>query len=572
MATTSLIPAHSPFNYNVGINYESWLLFPPGANNNALIKADIDAITENFKLIKTFHGAGVGTSDIIIDPTQAAVIKAVVAKPGVELVMGTNVSALVQTSDTGKFSAGLMTTRHYTDTWVQKLIEAFGGVANVNKSLKLISLGNEIDLHGPPPGSPQFNTYIKWIEQAFDNLSASLKAKGLASIPVSTTIANYPSVASANRVASEIVAYIENHWSPKWNAGHAFTLFNQYTLAVKGQGAKSTDFAPVKTYFSNVQNQLGPDLSVFVGETGYSDTYGANNQKLVYEQIFQWLEGQHASGGRTVPLFAFDAFDRPDQAGYEVGFGIYSGDGVTAPTGLKPAVRSLIPDWTDDPINVHSRGNNSLYGSAAADTFRALAGHDTVLSAEGHDRVLAGNGNDLVAGGSGNDEIHGGRGHDEIEGEDGNDVLRGSHGNDTLTGGNGNDSLFGGADADRLSGGRGADRLSGGGDDDVLDGGNRDDVLFGRAGNDTLIGGRGGDVMVGGEGDDVFALEKLPGTDVVRDFGGGDHFGLTDGLTFADLSFDETARGTQISADGEVLAIVLDVAPTDLTADDFISL
>ena len=50
MATDPLIPANSPFNYNLGINYDAW-------NPGTTISADLTQITKDFKLIKTYHDA-----------------------------------------------------------------------------------------------------------------------------------------------------------------------------------------------------------------------------------------------------------------------------------------------------------------------------------------------------------------------------------------------------------------------------------------------------------------------------------------------------------------------------------
>ena len=90
-----LIPAKTPFNYNVGVNYESWEYGRKGYS----IKADLDQITQKFGLIKTYHDVAVGTSNPtvpVIDPTQQQVINYVVKTPNVQLVMGTVTDALAQ--------------------------------------------------------------------------------------------------------------------------------------------------------------------------------------------------------------------------------------------------------------------------------------------------------------------------------------------------------------------------------------------------------------------------------------------------------------------------------------------
>ena len=309
MALDPLIPINTPFSYNIGINYETW----ENGRTGYSITADLDQITQYFGLIKTFHDAAVGTAnpnDPIIDPTQQQVISYVANTANVELAMGTNNNALAQGGFGQPWAPGLMTSSTYTDKWVQMIIGSFGSAEQAKTHLKMILLGNEIDMNGPPPNDPSFGAYQSWIQQSFDNLSASLTKYGLASIPVSTTIANY---GSGNAVAVNISAYIQSHWSNGWVGGRPVVFYNQYTQGPTEAPMSSTDYNPVISYFESVYQQLGGKIEPSIGETGYSAFYGQANQVKVYDQISAWLNRQYANGGRTVPLFAFDAFDQPSR-------------------------------------------------------------------------------------------------------------------------------------------------------------------------------------------------------------------------------------------------------------------
>lgn len=498
-----LIPAKTPFGYNVGINYESWEAGRTGYS----IEADLNQIYKNFHLIRTYHDAAVGTSDPtmpVIDGTQAQVIDWVVGHPGAELVMGTNNSALAQGGFGAPWSAGLMTSRTYTDAWVEMLIDAFGSVAKVKAGLRAILLGNELDMNGPPPSDGSFDEYVNtWIPQSFDNLKASLAAKGLGSIPVSTTIANY---GATNEVSVKIPAYIAAHWSAAWNNGEPFVLFNQYTP----NDQKSTDFGPVEAYFEAVEKALGATLEVFVGETGYSDDWGAANQAKVLKQMFGWLGGQRTeSGGKTVPLFLFDAFDRPDYPPGQIGFGVYGENAKSQPTGIKAALAGVIPGWTDRAITKASDSSEALYGTRHADTLKAQAGDDVVLGLDRADRLFGQAGSDLLAGYAGKDE------------------LRGGHG---------------------------------------------DDVLLGGRGSDILVGCYGRDEFTGGGGRDRFVLTGL-GTDTILDFQDGkDHFQLANGLRFGKLDIVQVGEDAEIRSGGEVVAVIEGVDAALLGRDDFFAL
>ena len=96
-----------------------------------------------------------------------------------------------------------------------------------------------------------------------------------------------------------------------------------------------------------------------------------------------------------------------------------------------------------------------------------------------------------------------GAGDDVIIGSKGNNSEWGQAGADTLTGANGDDQLNGEDGADSLDGGKGADNLFGGLDDDVLLGGAHNDYLGGDAGADRLEGGAGLDYLWGGDGADT---------------------------------------------------------------------
>lgn len=491
-----LVPSKTPFGYNVGVNYESWEVGRTGYS----ISADLAQISQNFKLVRTYHDSESGTTPVI-DGTQLQVIQWMVANPGMELVMGTNNSALAQ-GTYGSWSAGLMTSSTYTDAWVQMLIDAYGSVAKVKANLKAILLGNEVDMNGPPPSDPNFDAYVNtWIPQSFDNLKASLAAAGLGSIPISTTIANY---GTSNVVSVNVPAYISAHWSSDWNNGEPFVLFNQYT----GDNQESTQYGPVEQYFESVETALGASLEVFIGETGYSTDWGAANQTDVYTQIFAWLNGMRTDGGgKTVPIFLFDAFDRPAYPNGQVGFGVYAEGANSQPAGLKPGLASVFPSWTTKPVTKASNDSESLYGEA------------------GKQKIFAKDGDDIVLG------------------------LGGA------------DKLFGEAGFDLLMGHGGKDRLSGGKHMDMLDGGH---------GDDWLAGGRGDDTLSGGEGADVFVLAIGHGADIVVDFADGiDRFGLKGDLRFRALEFVASGDDTEVRHDGAVLAVVQNVGVGAFDRGDF---
>jgi len=133
----------------------------------------------------------------------------------------------------------------------------------------------------------------------------------------------------------------------------------------------------------------------------------------------------------------------------------------------------------------------------------------------------------------------------ELGGTAQRDTLLGSAGNDTLIGGAGRDELYGRGGADLLVGERG------------------NDELFGGLGRDTLYGGPGQDRMTGGNGRDVFVLETGGGKSIILDFTRQDRLGLSEGISFDDLTIEQRGANVRIRLDNDVLTLINDV-DTDL--------
>src|SRR5206468_244692 len=153
------------------------------------------------------------------------------------------------------------------------------------------------------------------------------------------------------QVALQATDYIQTHWKSTWNGGKPIVFFNQYTEGTQNAPMSSTNFGTVKSYFAGVDSALKGKVEVFIGETGYSSFYTQLNQNTVYQQITTWLNGQYSSGRKTVPVFAFDAFDQPHpphDVPVERQFGIYGQNGSFKPTGLKTGLP--LPTWSKTPI------------------------------------------------------------------------------------------------------------------------------------------------------------------------------------------------------------------------------
>jgi hypothetical protein len=355
-ANDPLVPAKTPLGYNVGVAYETNVDGRTGRS----ISADLDQITQYFWLVRTYHDTAdpnSTTPTISLDENQ--VIQYALAHPALSLVMGTYNSALVLgnnttgnicTSRSGTFSAGLMTSKTYTDAWVQMLIGAFGGNASaVAHSVKTILLGNEVDFPGqfvPGPQDPAYSNYLTWIESAFSNMKSSLSSAGLGNIPVTVTLAFSPVSGStpcpnSNAVSTQIPQYITNNWSPSWNGAKAFVLYDSYP------SSSPPKFSDITGYLQQVVASPAVHNEVFLGETGVQSPGGDTAQEAsFYQQMFAFLGSEWRKGGITLPAFAFQAFDYPGLG--QQTYGLFSQNGSFQPTGLKAGIK--IPCWVAQPL------------------------------------------------------------------------------------------------------------------------------------------------------------------------------------------------------------------------------
>jgi uncharacterized protein YkwD len=238
------------------------------------------------------------------------------------------------------------------------------------------------------------------------------------------------------------------------------------------------------------------------------------------------------------------------------------------------SITSPIPNATGDgsptqaPKNTASGGNYFLSDSA-----------DTQISANAAGLpIFALSGKDNITGGEEADSINGMQGADTINGAGGNDSLSGGKESDSIDGGVGNDLIGANNDNDRLIGGDGNDTIRGGKEDDILMGGNGSDLLAGDRGQDMLTGGGGNDTFILAGG--LSAAATLISADVITDLEIGDKIGLTDGIGFANLTFESVSlqldggasvASWAIKSGNNYLGIVQGVSESQLAAIVFVN-
>lgn len=184
---------------------------------------------------------------------------------------------------------------------------------------------------------------------------------------------------------------------------------------------------------------------------------------------------------------------------------------------------------------------------SAADTTRA---EDTRLQnlAFREDTVI----DDVMGGGDGDGGDGGGMTPTEIFGTDRSDVIDGTEGDDIISGGLRRDVINGNGGNDQLFGEAGRDILRGGDGDDLLNGGELNNSLFGGSGSDTFVITADGDARV---------MDFVVGEDL---------FGLTNGLTFGQLTLEKRGKNTLIASGDDILARVMNTSVDSITESMFV--
>ena len=236
--------------------------------------------------------------------------------------------------------------------------------------------------------------------------------------------------------------------------------------------------------------------------------------------------------------------------------------------------------------------NDIIYANGGDDTVNAGLGDDIIFGGDGNDVINAYQGNDILIGGKGNDSLNGDEGDDIYVWNlgDGFDTINDSYGQNVIRFGEGisfadlsfeqkdnnfERDLYIFVKGDKTQGlvlpyflnmdsrrnvtlqfadgtsfnlaeegltlnmSSGQITLQGTLYDDVLIGNDLDNEISGSNGNDTLIGGKGNDILKGNDGNDTYVWNLGDGFDTINDSYGQNVIRFGEGISFADLSFEQ---------------------------------
>ncbi len=211
-----------------------------------------------------------------------------------------------------------------------------------------------------------------------------------------------------------------------------------------------------------------------------------------------------------------------------------------------------------DDILYGGEGNNKLYGEDGNDTLYGGADNNILDGGEGNNLIYGGEGQNTVLAGAGNDEIYTSTGNDIISAGDGNNLIHAGKGKNTIATGAGNDTIYTRAGNDFIYAGAG---------DDLIYAGRGDNIIYGGTGNNTIHSGRGHDLFVLTPGEGASTISHF---DINKDL-----LGLTDGLTFDQLSITQGTNGNEfftqvgIANSDDLLATLNWVQADTITSSSF---
>ncbi|WP_018970926.1 glycosyl hydrolase family 17 protein [Rubritalea marina] len=349
---TITVPKHSPFTQRVGINYDAWATnWYTGASSEAMVTKQIDTILPDFATIHLYRLCGwteiVSNNDL--DPVTQSVLSAVVASNQsgvtVEVSLGTS-NGLVPLLANGD---GTYSAAKYCSAWLNALVGFFNDTAMLKQTIKVITLGNELDTSSVTPDE---------LGKAMDNLYAALSAHpdDYSSIPLSISLSNMSLTNKwgtfANSTSDNLMATVTAHWKSTWNHGQAFLFANHYPKWIYDPNGNKNGLdgylAGVQAYNADTHKSnegKAYDIDIYVGETGYTAESGKEADEATYiNDLFGWLEAQRSAHGNCIPLFIFEGFNEPKKPAGQQAMGIYDCDKTTGePEGLKANIS--IPKW-----------------------------------------------------------------------------------------------------------------------------------------------------------------------------------------------------------------------------------
>lgn len=252
------------------------------------------------------------------------------------------------------------------------------------------------------------------------------------------------------------------------------------------------------------------------------------------------LEPEESPNGEGEPIDPMEPIDPIEPEG--------EGDPIDPMEPVDP----VTPESEGDPLN--PEGQPDL-----TDVLNGTADDDVLVAKSGSNFIVGFAGNDVAIGGTGDDYIIGGAGQDFVLGNGGKDVI------------------FGGSDKDLIVT-TGMSFVSGGMGDDLLFGESESGRMYGDDGNDVIVVSEDSTAAIyGGLGDDLISLqgaaakvvlEADKGTDTVEGFEVGQTtLGLSEGLTFSDLTFVDNEGSTSILSGQKAIATVLDTSVEALSSE-----
>ncbi len=286
-------PSKSPFNHNVGLNFNvemtNWFnknsIKYNAALKNQCTYGRLKNISKDFKLFRIYSYLIAGWEQTgNISPEAYAISTLAKQDKNIEAVIGTSCNKswyLVPAN---------------VQTFIDTLQSNFGSAIS---QVKCILIGNEVNANSYSSGD---------ISVIMSNFRTALTTNSL-NIPVSVTFNNLP-VQSGDTLSDNLVGAVVNGWDTTWNGNKPFVFIDPYPDAAgigSAAGVYRWQYNVTKYY-----QTLHPSLQIFIGETGAEGSPSDFTTTIVIDSVFSQLNHQYKNNNKkTVPTFLFEAINEP---------------------------------------------------------------------------------------------------------------------------------------------------------------------------------------------------------------------------------------------------------------------
>jgi Ca2+-binding RTX toxin-like protein len=373
----------------------------------------------------------------------------------------------------------------------------------------------------------------------------------------------------------QITALSDGGWVITWESqGQDGSGYGVYAQAYNADGTLQGGETLVNTHTAN--NQQSPQITA-LSDGGWVITWESLDQDGSGSGVY--AQAYNADGTPQGTVGGEDTIDGTAAANTitftSLSTTVNAGEGANTITGTS-GDNLIIAGAGANTITL-TEGNNTINAGDGANTITATEGDNTITLGNGANTITVTEGDNEITSGSGADTITFTSGNNTINAGDGANTIVGTSGINTINTGNGADTITTGGLAgggNTINAGDGANTIITGLGDDTITAGDGADTITTGGGDDNISAGGGADTITGGAGADVYIFEDGFGNDSIIDFDDFDNINLsavTNIVDYTDLYDNHLTdvAGNAVISDGADTITLIGVSTNDLFANDF---